>query len=73
MSYRMKVYGLAALMFTIVAAGVLLVWAYMEIQHQVERERLTECIRTDSLADGQSPADQVIDSKSSTAKVKKAG
>ena len=61
MSYRMKVYGFVAVAVTIMAAGVLLVWAYMELQFQVEQKRLVECIRTETVTDGVLPAQAVID------------
>lgn len=61
MTYQLKVYLFVAVAVTIMAAGVLLAWAYMEVQHQVERNRLMECIRTQTLTDGVLPAQMVID------------
>lgn len=61
MPYHVKVYSLVAIAVTIMAAGVLLAWAYMEVQHQVERTRLMECIRTQTVTDGVLPAQLVID------------
>jgi hypothetical protein len=61
MSYPTKVYGLVAAAVTIMAAAVLLAWAYMEVQFQVEHERLIECIRSETMTDGALPAHTVID------------
>ncbi|PRC49528.1 hypothetical protein C6A85_74260, partial [Mycobacterium sp. ITM-2017-0098] len=59
--YHVKVYWFVAVAVMIMAAGVLLAWAYMEVQHQVERTRLMECIRKQTVTDGVLPAQAVID------------
>lgn len=61
MSYPAKVYTVVAVAVTIMAAGCLLTWAYMEVEHQMERKRLMECIRTQTVTDGVLPARTVID------------
>lgn len=61
MPYQVKVYGFVAVAVAIMAAGILLTWAYMEVEHQEERNRLMDCIRHQTLTDGVLPAQMVID------------
>ncbi|MFB1296535.1 hypothetical protein ACAG24_013530 [Mycobacterium sp. pW049] len=61
MSYQLKITLYATTMFIVVAGGVLLTWAYLEVQHADEKRQLIECIRAESHDNGKLPLAQVVD------------
>ncbi|MBB2990594.1 hypothetical protein FHR72_002062 [Mycolicibacterium iranicum] len=61
MPYQIKVLSYVSALFVVVAGGLLGAWAYMELEHRHEQERLLDCIRSESVDEGDEPAMRVVE------------
>ncbi|WNG89226.1 hypothetical protein C6A87_008660 [Mycobacterium sp. ITM-2016-00317] len=48
-------------LLVVVSGGILGFWAYMELAHRDDQQRLVDCIRAETVGDGQQPAMQVVE------------
>jgi hypothetical protein len=60
-AFQLKVVIFSSALIIVVSGGILGFWAYMELTHRGDQQRLVDCIRRETLADGQKPAMQVVE------------